>query len=66
MVEKVAEVVEDVAERVEETADEIGNSLSGGGKLKGVFDLIENVAGETAKDAHFVDQFIEKVFIFYF
>ncbi|GMN33905.1 hypothetical protein TIFTF001_004414 [Ficus carica] len=59
-VEAVAEVVEQVAEKVEEIADEIGDHLPVG-KLKGTFDLIENIAKETAKDAHIVDEFIEKV-----
>lgn len=49
-----------MAEKVEEIADEIGDHLPDG-KLKGTFDLIENIAKETAKDAHIVDQFIEKV-----
>ena len=45
---------------MEEVADEIGDHLPDG-KLKGAFDLIENIAKETAKDAHIVDEFIEKV-----
>ena len=60
-VEAVAEVVENVAEKVEDIADEIGNNLPEGGTLRAAFDLVENVAKETAKDAHIVDEFIEKV-----
>lgn len=59
-VEDVAEVVEQVAEKVEDIADEIGDKLPEG-KLKGAFNFIEEIAKETAKDAHLVDEFIEKV-----
>ena len=60
-------MVEDVAETVEKIADDIGNNFPDGGKLRSLFDLVENAAKETAKDAHIVDQFIEKVCIlFYF
>ncbi|XP_024027957.1 uncharacterized protein LOC21402729 [Morus notabilis] len=58
--EAVAEAVEHVAEKVEEIADDIGNKLPNG-KLKDALDVIETIAKETAKDAHNVDEFIEKV-----
>ncbi|KAL5556530.1 hypothetical protein UlMin_038766 [Ulmus minor] len=59
-IEAVAEVIEDVAEKVEDIADDIGDNLENG-KLKDLANLVEDVARETAKDAHMVDQFIEKV-----
>ncbi|XP_024932087.3 uncharacterized protein LOC112492528 isoform X2 [Ziziphus jujuba] len=60
-VENVAEIVEMVAEKVEEVADNIADKLPGDGKLKEALRLVENVAKETAKDAHLVDQLMEKV-----
>ncbi|KAK1555380.1 hypothetical protein Q3G72_025586 [Acer saccharum] len=59
--EHVAEIVEDVAEKVEKVAEEVADHLPQGGRLKDAVTLIENVAKETAKDAHLADQFIEKV-----
>lgn len=61
-VENLAEIVEMVAEKVEEVADDIADKLPDGGKLKVAVRLVENVAKETAKDAHLVDQLMEKVF----
>ncbi|PON41438.1 hypothetical protein PanWU01x14_289610 [Parasponia andersonii] len=60
-VEAVAEVVEKVAEKVEDIADDIADKLPENGKLKDAVLLIEKIAKETAKDAHLVDEFIEKV-----
>ncbi|KAL5779797.1 hypothetical protein ACOSQ2_010534 [Xanthoceras sorbifolium] len=59
--EHVAEILEDVAEEVEKVADEVADHLPQGGKLKEAVTFIENVAKETAKDSHRVDEFIEKV-----
>ncbi|XP_062118571.1 uncharacterized protein LOC133832213 [Humulus lupulus] len=60
-VEAVAEAVEKVAEKVEDIAEDIADKLPENGKLKDAVLFIEKVAHETAKDAHFVDDFIEKV-----
>lgn len=61
-VENVAEIVETVAEKVEEVADDIADQLSQGGKLHDAVRLVESIAKKTAKDAHLVDDLIEKVF----
>ena len=60
-VEAVAEVVETVAHKVEDVADGIADSLPEDGKLKAAFEAVEAIAKETARDAHMVDQLIEKV-----
>ncbi|KAF4366745.1 hypothetical protein F8388_020107 [Cannabis sativa] len=60
-VEAVAEAVEKVAEKVEDIADDIADNLPDNGKLKDAVLFIEKVAHETAKDAHLLDDFIEKV-----
>ena len=59
--EQIAEAVESVAEKIEHVADDIGNQLPEGGKLREVVDFVEDVARETAKGAHLVDEAIEKV-----
>ncbi|KAK9269988.1 hypothetical protein L1049_025561 [Liquidambar formosana] len=59
--EHIAEVVEKVAEEVEKVADEVGDHLPDGGKLKGAFNFVENLAKETAKDAHEADEVIDKL-----
>lgn len=59
--ETVVEVIEKVAEKVEDVAEEIADHLPAGGKLKQAATLVENVARETAKDAHMVDAVIDKV-----
>ncbi|KAJ0085334.1 hypothetical protein Patl1_08586 [Pistacia atlantica] len=59
-VEDVAEFVEKVAEEVEKVAEDISDDMPAG-KLKDVVDCIEKVAETTAKDAHLVDEFIDKV-----
>ncbi|XP_010681025.2 uncharacterized protein LOC104896041 [Beta vulgaris subsp. vulgaris] len=60
-VEVVVETVEKVAEGVYHVADEVANQLPEGGKLQNIVCEVANVAEEAAKDAHFVDQLIEKV-----
>ncbi|XVE86830.1 hypothetical protein DITRI_Ditri18aG0066400 [Diplodiscus trichospermus] len=60
-VESVVEVVEKVAEEVEKVADEVADTLPDNGKLKEAVSFIETVAKETAKDAHMVEEFIQKV-----
>lgn len=62
-VENVAEIVETVAEKVEEVADDIADQLPQDGKLHDAVRLVESIAKETAKDAHLVDDLIEKVLI---
>lgn len=53
--------MEKVAEEVEKVADEVSDALPEGGKLKGFVTTVENVARETAKDAHLVEEVIGKV-----
>ncbi|XP_010681223.3 uncharacterized protein LOC104896204 [Beta vulgaris subsp. vulgaris] len=60
-VEMVVETVEKVAEGVAHVADEVANQLPEGGKLQNIVCHVANMAEETAKDAHLVDQLIEKV-----
>ena len=63
-VETAAEAVEKVAEEVAHVAEEVANSLPEGGTMQNIVcNIIANVAEETAKDAHAVDQLIEKVII---
>lgn len=59
-VEDVAEFVEMVAEGVEKVAEDVSDNLPAG-KLKDAIDRIEEVAETAAKDAHLVDDFIDKV-----
>ncbi|KAK4758342.1 hypothetical protein SAY87_019643 [Trapa incisa] len=59
--EDVVERVERVAKEVENTAEGVAGILPEGGKLRTVAKFIEGVAEETAKDAHLVDGFIDKV-----
>jgi uncharacterized protein Yka (UPF0111/DUF47 family) len=60
-VEAIAEAVEKVAEQVDKVAEEVADDLPAGGKLKEAVTLIENLAEQTAKTAHLVDETIEKV-----
>lgn len=62
--EDVAEAVEKVAEQVEKVAEDIVDDLPGSGKLKDAATFIEHLAEETAKDAHLVDELIDKVFTY--
>ncbi|KAG2663512.1 hypothetical protein I3760_16G033400 [Carya illinoinensis] len=59
--EDVAETIERVAEKVEDAAEEVADHVQAGGKLKDAATFIENLARETAKDAHLVDGMIDKV-----
>ncbi|KAG6674474.1 hypothetical protein I3843_15G040000 [Carya illinoinensis] len=59
--EDVAEAAENVAEQVEKVAEDIADDLPAGGKLKDAVTFIENLAKETAEDAHRVDELIDKV-----
>ncbi|THG13517.1 hypothetical protein TEA_012089 [Camellia sinensis var. sinensis] len=60
-VEHVTEVIEKVAEEVEKVAEDVGDELPEGGKLRGAFERVENVAKKAAKDAHFAEEMIDKV-----
>ncbi|KAF2299731.1 hypothetical protein GH714_002908 [Hevea brasiliensis] len=60
--EHVTEIVEKVAEEVEKVSEEVADHLPEGGKLKESVTFVENVAKETAKDAHLALEVIEKVF----
>ncbi|XP_073127817.1 uncharacterized protein [Henckelia pumila] len=60
IVEEIAEVVEKVAEVVDKVAVDISGDLPDGGKLKKVVVIVEEVAEETAKDAHTVEDAIKK------
>ncbi|XP_052190425.1 uncharacterized protein LOC127800062 [Diospyros lotus] len=57
----VAEVIEDVAEGVEKVMEEVAGELPEGGRLGHAVEFIENVAQETAKDAHLAGDIIDKV-----
>ncbi|XP_057974238.1 uncharacterized protein LOC131162099 [Malania oleifera] len=59
--EHVTEMVEKVAEEVEKVTEEVVDELPEGGKLKKAVAFVENVAKETAKDAHLAQDIIEKV-----
>ncbi|PIN13012.1 hypothetical protein CDL12_14371 [Handroanthus impetiginosus] len=59
--EEVAEATEKVAEGVEKLAEEIAEDLPEGGRLRKVVDFVEHVAERASKDAHIVDDFIDKV-----
>ncbi|XP_059637689.1 uncharacterized protein LOC132279669 [Cornus florida] len=59
--DRVTEAIENIAEQVEKVADEIGDELPEGGKLQKAFANVENMAGKAAKDAHLVEQFIDKI-----
>ncbi|XP_056693883.1 uncharacterized protein [Spinacia oleracea] len=60
-VETVVETVETVAKEVAHVAEEMAHQLPEGGKLQNIVCSVANVAEETAKDAHLIDQLIEKV-----
>lgn len=62
-VETVVETVETVAKEVAHVAEEMAHQLPEGGKLQNIVCSVANVAEETAKDAHLIDQLIEKVSI---
>lgn len=59
--EEIVKVVEQAAEVVEKVAEEISGDLPAGGKFKKVVDIVENVAEQTAEDAHIVENAIDKV-----
>ncbi|KAL3845459.1 hypothetical protein ACJIZ3_002862 [Penstemon smallii] len=64
VVSTIEEIVEDaakVAEGVEKMAEDIADDLPEGGQLRKAVDFIEKVAERTSKDAHLVDDFIDKV-----
>ncbi|MBA0566063.1 hypothetical protein Golob_010913, partial [Gossypium lobatum] len=58
--EQITDVVEDVAGKVEEIADQLGEQLPDGGKLRATLELVEDLAEETAKDAHLAGDLIDK------
>ncbi|KDP41430.1 hypothetical protein JCGZ_15837 [Jatropha curcas] len=59
--EDVTDIVEKVAEKIEKVAEEVADHLPEGGKLKDAVTVVENVAKETAKDAHLVHQVIDNM-----
>ncbi|MBA0623767.1 hypothetical protein Godav_009209 [Gossypium davidsonii] len=59
--EQITDVVEDVAGKVEEIADQVGEQLPDGGKLRATLELVEDLAEETAKNAHLAGDLIDKV-----
>nr|GLL39707.1 uncharacterized protein LOC109184813 [Ipomoea trifida] len=59
-VEKVAEVVEHVAHDVDKAAEDFKEKLPEG-SLKNIVESIEHLAEETAKDAHIVEDLMDKV-----
>ncbi|XP_022894252.1 uncharacterized protein LOC111408727 isoform X1 [Olea europaea var. sylvestris] len=60
-IEQITEVVEKTAEVVDKVAENIADHLPEGGKFRKTVDFIENVAETTAKDAHLVEDIIDKV-----
>ncbi|MBA0720818.1 hypothetical protein Golax_008420, partial [Gossypium laxum] len=58
--EQITDVVEDVAGKVEEIADQVGEQLPDGGKLRATLELVEDLAEETAKNAHLAGDLIDK------
>ncbi|CAI9778053.1 unnamed protein product [Fraxinus pennsylvanica] len=60
-IEHITEVVEKVAEVVDKVAEDIADDLPEGGRFRKAVDFIENVAEETAKDAHLLGDIIHKV-----
>ncbi|KAE8666787.1 putative RNA-binding family protein [Hibiscus syriacus] len=58
--EHISDVVEEVAEKVEKIADEVGDQLPDGGKLRATLELVEDLAEETAKNAHLAGDLIDK------
>lgn len=59
--EQVVNIVEKVAEETEKIAEDVGDHLPEGGRLKKAIIFVENVARETAKDAHLAEHLIDKV-----
>lgn len=59
-VENIVEAVEDVAEKVEKISEDILDDLPEG-NLKNAVSRIENAAEKIAKDAHQIDNMIDKV-----
>ncbi|CAA2956801.1 Hypothetical predicted protein [Olea europaea subsp. europaea] len=60
-IEQITEVVEKVAEVVDKVAEDIADDLPEGGRFRKAVVLIENVAEQTAKDAHLLEDIIHKV-----
>lgn len=58
--EAVAETVERVADKVDKVVEDLADSLPDG-KLKQAARYIENIAEKAERDAHLVDQAIEKL-----
>lgn len=65
-IEQITEVVEKTAEVVDKVAENIADHLPEGGKFRKTVDFIENVAETTAKDAHLVEDIIDKVYLINF
>lgn len=61
IVEDIAEAVEKAAERVEKAAEDFADDLPEGGGMRKVVDFVEHVAERAGKDAHIIDDFIDKV-----
>ncbi|CAK7347196.1 unnamed protein product [Dovyalis caffra] len=59
-VEAVAETVEKVADKVDKVAEDFADSLPEG-RVKQAARFIENIAEDAEKDAHLVDEAIEKI-----
>lgn len=62
-IEQITEVVEKVAEVVDKVAEDIADDLPEGGRFRKAVVLIENVAEQTAKDAHLLEDIIHKVYL---
>ncbi|XP_065880480.1 uncharacterized protein [Euphorbia lathyris] len=60
-VEEVAEGIENVAEGIDKVAEELADHLPEGGRLQKAAMFVEDAAEQAAKNAHLLDQFIDKV-----
>ncbi|XP_065881484.1 uncharacterized protein [Euphorbia lathyris] len=59
-VEEVAEGIENVAEGIDKVAEELADHLPEGGRLQKAAMFVEDAAEQAAKNAHLLDQFIDK------
>ncbi|XP_065881485.1 uncharacterized protein [Euphorbia lathyris] len=60
-VEEVAEGIENVAEGIDKVAEELADHLPEGGRLQKAAMFVEDAAEQAAKNAHLLDQFIDKL-----
>ncbi|XP_024973455.1 uncharacterized protein LOC112511864 [Cynara cardunculus var. scolymus] len=59
--EKIADCVEEVAETVDKVAKDVADHLPEGGQWRNAAVFVEGVAEEIAREAHLVEDFLDKV-----